>query len=63
MNAEKARGDSGFKALKLNWSSLRELAECLSGARFDGFRGRKRNFLSQHCELLGLLAQRLELLA
>jgi hypothetical protein len=63
MSAEKARGDSGFKMLKLNWSSLRELAKCLSGTRFDGLRGRKRNFLSQHCELLGLLAQRFELLA
>ena len=60
---EKARGNSGFKTLKLNRSSLRELAKCLSGTRLEGLRGRKRNFLSKHCEFLGLLGQRFELLA
>ena len=52
-----------FKMLKLNRSSLRELAKCLGGARLDGLRGRKGNFLSQRCELLGLLGQLFELLA
>ena len=64
MNAEKkAQENSGLKTLKLNRSSLRELAKCLGGTRLDGLRGRKRNFLSQRCKLLGLLGQRFELLA
>jgi len=63
MNAKKVRENLGSKMLKLNGSSLRELAKCLGGARLDGLRGRKRNFLSQHCELLDLLGQRFELLA
>ena len=63
-NAEKKpEGYPGFKTLKLNRSSLRELAKCLGGTRLEGLRGRKRNFLSQHCEFLGLLGQRFELLA
>jgi hypothetical protein len=62
-NAKKAQENLGFKMLKLNRSSLRELAKCLGGARLDGLGGRKRNFLSQHCELLGLLGQCFELLA
>ena len=63
-NAEKKPEEyPGFKTLKLNRSSLRELAKCLSGTRLEGLRGRKRNFLSKHCEFLGLLGQRFELLA
>jgi hypothetical protein len=63
-NAEKKpEGYPGFNTLKLNRSSLRELAKCLSGTRLEGLRARKRNFLSQHCEFLGLLGQRFELLA
>jgi len=60
---KKAQENLGFKMLKLNRSSLRELAKCLGGARLDGLRGRKGNFLSQCCELLGLLGQLFELLA
>ena len=64
MNAEKkAQENSGLKTLKLNRSSLRELAKCLGGTRLDGLRVRKRNFLSQHCELLGLLNRRRKLKA
>ena len=63
MNGEKAQENLGFKMLKLNRNSLRELAKGLGCARLDGLRGRKRNFLSQHCELLGLPGQRFELLA
>lgn len=63
-NAEKKPEEyPGFKTLKLNRSSLRELAKCLGGTRLEGLRGRKRNFLSKHCEFLGLLGQRFELLA
>ena len=60
---KKPEGYPGFKTLKLNRSSLRELAKCLGGTRLEGLRGRKRNFLRQHCEFLGLLGQRFELLA
>ena len=63
MQKKSPRNTPGFKTLKLNWSSLRELAKCLSGTRLEGLRGRKRNFLSKHCEFLGLLGQRFELLA
>jgi hypothetical protein len=63
-NAEKRpERNSGLMTLNLNRGSLRELAECLSGTGLEGFSRRKRGFLSEHYECLGLLGQRFELLA
>ena len=39
------------------------LAECLGDARREGLRVREHDLLGQRCEFLGLLGQRLELLA
>ena len=43
--------------------SSAELAECFGDACPEGLSGRERDRLGQCCELLGLLGQRLELLA
>jgi hypothetical protein len=60
---KKAERNSGLETLKFNRSRSRELAKCLSGTGLEGFSRRKRGFLSEHCECLGLLGQRFELLA
>ena len=60
---KKPEGKPGLEDAVLNRIGLRDLAKCLSCAGLEGLSRRKRNFLSQHCELLGLLAQHFELLA
>lgn len=64
MNAEKSpRQTRASKNAELNQISLRELAKRLGSARLEGLDARKRDFLGQRCEFLGLLGQRFELLA
>jgi hypothetical protein len=65
VQAARSPGDNpGFEeCYRLERISSGELAKCFGEPCPEGLRGRKRYLLGECCEFLGLLGQRLELLA